>query len=327
MLGAIGLAVLVGLVPYWVPAGALPAARSTYNLDPAFADANNDLVWDPNFIPGFAVTPGVHINWSDPVGGPGTIDYYVGPWANATVAPYPHFTVGPQAFNFVEVPRTQGFRSPQWGDFETVRSGFLPCAVNLGNYTVNATQAIHPVYIGMPVAGVNWTLTVPLTWDAPEFPTTGPVSGAFALGATLALPPLPGAPGARLVYTNLILWDAGPIAPSIAPVVGGASGGDVGQGTFPLAPLLGASTSRTVTVDLEAYLVATLKGLGLPVSSALLSYVYLEVSGYNVHLHLAFGGLDLEGPSGLCGPSGPMSLGAAMGAFAGDLASRAPRGI
>ncbi len=320
LVGAVALAVLVGLVPSWVPAPPAAPPRATYNLDPAFSAANNDLVWDPNFIPGFGQAPGVHVQWTDPKGGPGTIDYYVGPWTNGSVAPYPHFTVGPQAFNFAEVPRTQVFRSPQWGDYQSVQEGFLPCAVNLGNYTVNATQAVHPVYIGLPVAGVNWTVTVPIDWSAPVESAAGPVSGAFAIGATIALPALPGALGARLVYTNLILWDAAPVTESVVPIAGASSGGDVGQGTFPLLPLLGPATTRTYTVGLSSYLASTLEGLGLPISSALLSYVYLETSGYNVHLHVSFGGLDLTGPTGLCASPGPQGVGtgaAAPGAAVG----------
>ena len=300
VVGAVALALVVGVVPLGrVPAPA-PAAGEIYNLDGHFTDAHNDLVWDPNFLPGFGVAPGVHINWSAPTGGPGVLDYYVGPWANGNVAAYPHFAVGPQAFNFVEVPRTQVFRSPAWGDFERVDQGFRACAVNLGNVTVNASAALHPVYVGMPVAGTDWTVRFPLLWSAPTYPTADPVGAELTLVATLALPPLPGTLGARLVYVNLVLWSSAPAPLGVGAAPGAPTEGDVGSGTFAYDQLPPTGANRTYAVDLSSYLGATLTGLGLPVADALLSYVYLNAGGYNAHLHLAIPWLELWGPSGLC---------------------------
>ncbi len=291
------------------PFAAFPSeGRSTYNLNPAFSELNNDLVWDPNFLPGFAGTPSVHINWSAPQGGPGTIDYYVGPWANASVAPYPHFSVGPQAFNFVEIPRTQVYRSPAWGDYDRVQQGFVPCAVNQGNLTVNASQAAHPVYVGMPEQGVDWKVEFTLGWTDPE-PTAGlPISGRVALTTTTTLPPLPGQSGARLVYSQLVLWSDTPVAQSISEAPGGTTEGAIGIGVFPVAQLTSSTIERTFSIDLSPFLGATLTGLGLASPGALLSYVYLEVGGYNLHFRLHVDNLFLTGPTSLCGSSLVASL-------------------
>lgn len=309
--GAVTLALLAGLAPLWLVPAPSATRSAVYNLDPAFGDPNNDLVWDPNFIPGFAGTPGVHLTWTDPAGGPGTIDYFVGPWPNASVAGYPHFAVGPQAFNFLEVPRTQVFRSPAWGDYGEVRQGFAPCAVNLGNVTVNASAAVHPIYVGLPVAQTAWTVDLPLTWAPPTFPTAYPAAGELALVATLSLPPLPGQPGARLVYVNLVLWSTPPVSAGISPVPGNPLEGDVGGGTFSLDALPAAPATRSYSVDLSTYLDATLTGLGLPIAGALLSYVYVEAAGYNVHLHVSFPSLALIGPAPVCGAGASPTAGAA----------------
>jgi len=291
------------------PFSSVPSSgRSVYNLDPAFTQANNDLVWDPNTEPGFAATPGLHLNWSDPPGGPGAIDYYVGPWANGSVGPYPHFGVGPQAFNFVEVPRTQVYRSPAWGDYTDVEQGFSSCAVNQGNLTVTAAQAVHPVYVGMPEQGVDWQVQFTLDWT-PAVPTAGlPDSGRVAFTTTTTLPPLPGQLGARLVYSQLVLWSSDPVAESIAPAPAGTEQGSIGIGVFPADQLPDVPVARTYSLDLSPFLADTLTGLGLSSQGALLSYVYLETDGYNVRLHLDLRDLYLTGPTGLCGSSLVSSL-------------------
>ena len=280
----------------------VPAGRTVYNLDPEFGSSQNDLVWDPNFLPGFNGTPEVHVSWSAPQGGPGRLDYLVGPWANSSVAAFPHFAAGPQAFNFVEVPRTQVYRSPLWGDYHYVSQGFLACAVNQGNLTVNATQALHPVYVGLPENGVDWTGRFTLDWSAPVPVGDAGGVGYVALSLTTALPPVAGAVGARLVYTQILLWA------NAAPVLGAtATGatlteGAIGTDRFAVPFLTNETPTRTFSLDLSRYLSQTLADLGVDPLGAVLSYVYFDVGGYNYHLRLGIHNLFVEGPNGLCHP-------------------------
>lgn len=298
---------IAGALPLLVAeAHATPGLR-IYNLDPTFGDPVNDAVWDPNFLPGFNGTPGVHIGWSDPLGGPGTLTYFVGPWANGTVAPYPHFAVGPQAFNFEEVPRTQVFRSPGWGDYLAVHQGFLPCAVNLGNYSVNASAALHPIYIGMNESGTNWTLRLNLHWNAPVAAPGLPADAQFEIVVTTTEPALGPGTYPRLVYTELLLWSSAPTSPVAGRPLGGVSPASdvVGHRSFTVDQLPSAPTNRQYTIPLSTYLAATLSSLGLPTGPALLSYVYLSAAGYNTHLSVSISGLWLESPANLCGTGGP----------------------
>ena len=297
------LAVLAGLLPLGAsPTGSAPALH-VYNLAPAFGDPRNDEIWDPNFIPGFNGTPGVSINWSAPLGGPGVLSYYVGPWANGSVASYPHFVVGPQAFNFVEVPRTQVFRSPHWGDYEQVRQGFLSCAVNLGNYTVNTSAALHPIYIGMPESGVDWSVRLSIHWN-PAVQTPGvPADARFELVTTTTLPALGPYSYPRLVYTEMVLWSTDGLVTALgggaAPAVHPAS--DVaGDSTFTLDQLPNAAVDRSYDVPVSTFISSTLSSLGLPAGGALLSYVYLSAAGYNTHISASINGLWLGAPQQLC---------------------------
>jgi hypothetical protein len=304
--GVLTVVAALSLTSPWSPLG--DTGRSVYNLDPSFAAVNNDLVWDPNTEPGFAATPNLHLNWSDPTGGPGTVDYYVGPWANASVASAPHFGIGPQAFNFVEVPRTQVYRSPTWGDYQNVEQGFESCVVNQGNRTVTAAEAPNPVFVGMPENGVDWRASFTLDWT-PANATPGlPDSARVALTTTTALPPLPGQIGARLVYSQIVLWSSAPTSESITPAAPGTEQGSIGLGVFPLDQLPPNDVQRSYSIDLSPILAATLSGLALDGRDALLSYVYLEADGYNVHLHFDVRDLYLTGPSDLCGSSLVASL-------------------
>jgi hypothetical protein len=161
--GLVVALVALGLGVAFPPTHASPAQRP-YSLDGGFEFRNNDAVWDPNFVPGFGTYPTSSIGWTAPTGGPGTIDYDV---RSATVpSSLPHFAVGPQAFNFVEVPRTQVYRIPSWGDYQYVAQGFNSCAVNLGNVTVTPASAVHPIYVGLPEAGTPWTATWSLQWQS-----------------------------------------------------------------------------------------------------------------------------------------------------------------
>ena len=284
------------------------SGRSVFNLDPSFQAANNDLVWDPNTEPGFGATPGLHLNWTDPIGGPGTVDYYVGPWANGSIAPAPHFGVGPQAFNFAEVPRTQLYRNPSWGDYQNVDQGFSACAVNQGDLTVTAVQAPNPVYVGMPERGVDWQVVFTVDWTPADATPGLSDSARLALTTTTTLPPLPGQIGARLVYSQVVLWSSAPIVESITAAPPGTEQGSVGLGVFPWDQLPSSYVQRTYSIDLSPIMATTLAGLDLAGQNALLSYVYLEADGYNVHLHFDVRDMYLSGPSDLCGSSLVASL-------------------
>jgi hypothetical protein len=304
------------------PGSHLAGGVATYNLDPAFTDENNDLVWDPNFLPALNATPNVALQWTDPTGGPGTIDYAIGPWANNSSASLPHFSVGPQAFNFVEVPRTQAYRSPVWGDYAEVHQGFLACAVNQGNLTVTPTAALHPVYVGMPEGGVDWSVQLDLDWEGPQ-PLAPGGAGLVALTMTTALPPLPGSNGSRLAYTQLILWSAQTPTLGPAPLPNANTEGSIGSDVFALDSLSSLSTHRSYSIDLSGYLADTVAALAGGARGGLLSYVYLEVDGYNWHVHLAIDDLYLRGPAWVCGsalvaslaPPPPASVAAAPAAL------------
>jgi hypothetical protein len=280
-----------GLGFRFAPSAPLPSVRP-YNLDGGFQFRNNDAVWDPNFVPGFVAYPNASVGWSDPTGGPGAVDYFVG---STSVPPtLPHLAVGPQAFNFQEVPRTQVYRSPAWGDYRWVAAGFNACAVNLGNVTVDPAQAVHPIYVGMPETGVDWTLSWTMTWEGASV-ASGPAVGSVSVVATTAVPDPARPGGGLLLYTQLVLWSLG--IPSAPPL---AAAGDVASFPLPGIPAQGAPVVRSFDVDLSSYLARTLQELGVNGSAALLSYVYVSVGGVNVHIRFALSTLTLNGPSSLC---------------------------
>lgn len=298
------LLVSVIALPQVNDVGSPPGPPYTYNVDPYLSQPNNDQVWDPNFVPGFPSEPQARILWQDPAGGPAQLSYLVGPLAsapNATDAP--HFAVGPQTFNFVEVPRTQVFRSPSWGDYHYVQEGFLPCAVNAGNVTPNATEALHPLYLGMPETGVDWQLQVGLGWVGAH-PLPGlPYAGSLAIDLTTTLPASSSDPYPSLVYTDLLLWQGAsggsPTSARAGAVATNSTRG--GTVTFVLDDLSAATPeARSYDVDLSNYLGWTLGRLGLDPSGALLSYTYLSASGYNVQVQASLSSWSLESSSRLC---------------------------
>jgi hypothetical protein len=272
-----------------------PASVRPYNLDGGFQFHNNDAVWDPNFVPGFLAYPNASVGWSDPTGGPGAVDYLVG---SATVpSTLPHLAVGPQAFNFQEVPRTQVYRSPAWGDYRSVAEGFNACAVNLGNVTVDPSQAVHPIYVGMPEAGVDWTVSWTIAWDGVTV-LRGPAAGSVSVVATSVVPDPARPGGGVLLYTQLVLWSLGIPSPTSIPAAGAT--GDVASFPLPGLPTQGGPVVRSFEVDLSSYLARTMQQLGTNGSAALLSYVYVSVAGVNVHVRFNLTTLSLNGPTSLC---------------------------
>src|SRR2546425_1221477 len=110
-----------------------PPGYLAYNLDPTLTNTTeNGLVFDPNFIPGFQIgLPNTSVYWSTGVGY-GKIGYWIGPWDHV-YHQVPHLAVGPQNSNFEEIPRTQQFRLPSWGDYYYVKAGFAFPGVNIPN--------------------------------------------------------------------------------------------------------------------------------------------------------------------------------------------------
>ncbi len=326
---AIALAVAALLVsvialPQVNDVGASPGPPYTYNVDPFFLRSNNDQVWDPNFLPGFPSEPEARILWQDPTGGPAQLSYLVGPLATApNASEVPHFAVGPQTFNFVEVPRTQVFRSPSWGDYHYVQEGFLPCAVNAGNVTPNATQALHPLYLGMPETGVDWQLQVGLRWVGAE-PLLGlPYEGSLAIDLTTTLPATSSDAYPSLVYTDLILWQGASSGSSSLVRAGAVSTNSTRGGTVSfVVDDLSASVpeARSYVLDLTNYLGWTLGRLGLDPSGALLSYTYLSATGYNVQVQASLSSWSLQSSRALCPlPSSSGGWLPAWGALVGGL--------
>jgi len=292
---------LVVSLPQAIPAGST-SALSTYNRDARLIGPDNGPIWDPNYLPGFNTSLPAHIQWSAPSRGPAVLDYLVGPLAlPPSAASSPHFAVGPQVFDFTEVPRTQVFRQPSWGDYNQVQSGFVPCAVTVGNTTLTPTEEEVPQYVGLPESAGDWRVDLSLGWSAPV-PLAGlPASGFVALVATTTLPPLSTGGGARLVYTQLGLWTGNRTAQGAAAGVGvDYGGGIVGSATFSIDQLPNGNVSRNYSIDLSPLLSKTFALLGISGAGGVLSYTYFLVAGYNYHLRATIDSLLVQGPSSLC---------------------------
>src|SRR5712692_8668996 len=144
-------------------ASGLPPGFAVSNLDPNLNSPYNNEIFDPNFIPGFlAGLTNTSIEWRTGMGY-AKIGYSIGPWSQVEFS-VPHFAMGPQCCNFVEVPHTQQFRLPDWGDYYYVRAGFGPLGVNVENFT--ATFGAPSSYVGLRTDW-NWTVSLSLDWSQP----------------------------------------------------------------------------------------------------------------------------------------------------------------
>ncbi|MCI4353255.1 MAG: hypothetical protein L3K14_07740 [Thermoplasmata archaeon] len=308
-LAVLGIAILLAAsLPEAIPPGPT-AAVSIYNRDPGLTGPDNGPIWNPNYLPGFNSSLPARIQWSAPTGGPGVVDYLVGPLSSPpSTALAPHFAVGPQVFGFTEVPRTQVFREPSWGDYNQVQSGFVPCAVTVGNTTLTPTEAVVPQYVGLPESAGDWRIDFSLDWSAPA-PLPGlPAWGFVGLVATTTLPPLSTGGGARLVGTELGLWTGNSVAPGATSGIGvDIGGGIVGDVIFPIDQLPNGNVSRSYSIDLSPLLSKTFTTLGVSGAGGVLSYTYFLVAGYNYHVRVAIHNLLVQGPSSLCsGPGLPL---------------------
>ncbi len=255
-----------------------PQGYYVYNLYPTLNSTENGPVYDPNFIPGFSKgLTNISVSWST---GPGFahMGYWVGPWTELQVG-MPHLAVGPQCCNFQEIPRTQQYRRLEWGDYYYVKAGFVSPGVNLPNYTTNFAA---PAYVGLRTDW-NWTVSVSLDWRSPRMLNVNNEWFAVGIAVTQYVPSVP----EKLVYTVLNFWmDA-----NSSKVLSASSSGDEGYlVTGPRIVVyhslqLTEDGNQTVTVNLSPYLDDTLHILNFTSSQSdppVISYVYLNVEGYNV---------------------------------------------
>ncbi len=254
-----------------------PAGYTAYNLDPTINSNEVGPIYDPNFIPGFEVgLTNVSISWQAGAGYIG-IGYRIGPWQTEQIQ-IPHLAVGPQCCNFREIPRTQQFRRPEWGDYYYVLAGFLSPGVNVPNYTTNF---VAPAYIGLRTDW-DWVVSVSMNWSPPLILRQQNRWAAIGLAATEYVPSAP----KKLVYSVVNFWmDSNSSNMLHLNSFDSSSYAITSSNVVVYYPLqLTASGNLTVTVDLLPYLDNTLRVLGLQTNESappVISYVYLNIEGYN----------------------------------------------
>ncbi|MDV3278138.1 MAG: hypothetical protein LYZ69_06700 [Nitrososphaerales archaeon] len=296
MIGVLlGYLLLSGAVYAYATPGATltpPSGFQASNLDPNINSPLNNQIYDPNFIPGFEMgLQNVSIGWRTG-NGYAKIGYSVGPWARSE-STIPHLAVGPQCCNFFEVPHTQQFRLPAWGDYYYVRAGFGPPGVNVQNYTTNFGV---PAYVGLRTDW-NWTVSLALNWTEPILLNRGNEWAAVGIVATQYVPSLPG----KLAYTEVNFWMDPNSSSVVKPYPDGVSRAVSPPNLVTYHPLqLSQSGNLTVTLDMSAYLRDTLQSLGLTTQGSeppVISYVYLNVEGYNVRWDSTLWWLGVMAPS------------------------------
>jgi hypothetical protein len=262
-----------------VTQGVLAEAPKGYvvsNLDPTFNSTLNNEIYDPNFLPGFeAGLTNTSVSWSSG-NGYGSLAYSIGPWAHEQIG-LPHFAVGPQCCNFVEVQHTQQFRRVDWGDYYNVKAGFGPPGVNVENYTTNFSA---PAYVGLRTDW-NWSVQVSLDWRPPVLMNPSNEWGAIGIAVTQYVPSAPG----NLVYSLVNFWMDGNSSSTVTP----SSVGDERRFVLPNLAVyypiqITGAGNKTITVNISPYLDDTLRVLGLRNGQnqpPVISYVYLNVEGYN----------------------------------------------
>jgi len=258
-----------------------PSGYYAYNFAPTLNSTEDSEIYDPNFIPGFRVGL-TNVSLSFQAGqGYAEIGYSVGPWRTLQVS-IPHMAVGPQCCNFVEVPRTQQFRARDWGDYYYVRAGFASPAVNLANYTANFTA---PAYVGLRTDW-QWVASLSFFWNVPRLLNSKNEWGTVGVAVTQYVPNAP----KKLVYSVIDFWMDGnstsvlmKLPRSVSSIGLIVSPNEV---VYPLSQLSNADTGNlTITINLSPYLQDTLETLGFANDSAespVISYVYLNIEGYNM---------------------------------------------
>jgi hypothetical protein len=256
----------------------VPKGFVVSNLDPTFTFSStlNNEIYDPNFLPGFEVgLTNTSVTWSSG-NGYGSLGYSIGPWAHEQIG-LPHFAVGPQCCNFVEVPHTQQFRRVEWGDYYVVKAGFGPPGVNVENYTTNFSA---PAYVGLRTDW-NWSVQVSLDWKLPVLMNPGNEWGAIGIAITQYVPSAPG----NLVYSLVNFWMDGNSSSTVTPSADGNERRVVMPNLVVYHPVqITGVGNETITVNISPYLEDTLRMLGLQNvqnQPPVISYVYLNVEGYN----------------------------------------------
>ncbi len=254
-----------------------PPGFRAYNADPNINSAFSNQVYDPNFIPGFSAgLPNVSVGWSTGRGY-AKIGYQVGPLSHLSGVT-PHLAIGPQCCNFVEIPHTQEFRMPSWGDYYYVKAGFLSPGVNVDNFT---TDFSTPAYVGLRTDW-NWTVSFSVDWSSPVILNDSNARAAIGIVATQYVPDAPG----KLVYTQVSLWMNGNSSAQVEPsAVDGVAREVSPPNLVTYHPSqISSLGNQTVVIGLSAYLKDTLRVLGLQSDKSqppVISYVYLNVEGYN----------------------------------------------
>jgi hypothetical protein len=254
----------------------VPNGYMVSNLDPTFNSTFNNQIYDPNFLPGFQVgLTDTNVSWSSG-NGYGSLGYSIGPWVHEHVG-LPHFAVGPQCCNFMEVPHTQQFRRVEWGDYYYVKAGLGPPGINIENYTADFSS---PVNVGLRTDW-NWSVQISLNWRPPVMMNPSNEWGAIRIAVTQFVPNAPG----NLVYTLLNFWMDANSSNAITSPVDGTSRGIVPPNIVAYHPIqMTGSGNQTISVDISPYLEDTLRVLGLQRvlgQPPVISYVYLNVEGYN----------------------------------------------
>jgi hypothetical protein len=254
----------------------VPVGYFVSNLDPNLNSTSNNEIYDPNFLPGFqAGLTNLSIYWNSGMGY-ADLGYLIGPWAHQESTGIPHFAVGPQCCNFNEVSHTQQFRRVEWGDYYYVMAGFSAPGINVENYT---TDFASPAYVGLRTDW-DWKLQLSLNWKTPVMMNSGNEWGAIGVSVTQFVPTASG----NLVSTLVNLWmDAN--SSRYVPVSADGSQRRIGSNLVTYHPVqITGQGNTTITLDITPYLEDTLHVLGFQSPQdrpAVISYVYLNVEGYN----------------------------------------------
>lgn len=256
----------------------VPAGYIVSNLDPNLNSTANSQFYIPNFVPGFAVgLPNASISWSSGEGY-AKIGYSVGPW-EGFYGGIPHYAIGPQCCNFVEVTHTQQFTQASWGNHYYSRAGLGAPGINIMNFT--SVYGNPPAPVGLRTDW-NWTLRFSLNWSAPVL--MNPENEWVAIGVA-AVQYVPNVPG-KLVYTLINLWMDMNSSSSVSSSAGGPRRAIFPPTLVVYHPIqVAAEGNQTFTINLSPYLDDTLAALGIQINTTsppLITYVYLNVEGYNV---------------------------------------------
>jgi hypothetical protein len=257
-----------------------PSGFYAYNFSPTLNSPDNNEIYDPNFIPGFHVgLTNVSLSYSSGQGY-ARIGYSIGPWQHLEVA-LPHMAVGPQCCNFIEVPRTQQFRALDWGDYYYVRAGFESPAVNVPNYTADFTT---PAYVGLRTDW-HWVVSISFDWKPPKLLDPKNEWATLGIVTTQYVPTAP----KKLVYTVVNFWMDPNSTSVLSELPHTASNGTVAGSREVIYPAIQLSAAnggnQTITLELSSYLQDTLNTLGFTNATGdqpVISYVYLNIEGYNV---------------------------------------------